>query len=174
MNSLGHDRTANGKKPIENKALPHRAEADSGPDEAVADGWPIRTLVVDDSPVVLKTLSLLLAEESGFQLVGTAIDGPHAMRRVIELHPDLVLTDLQMPGMNGLEVTRRIKALSPAPAVIMVTADDTPECRAAASAAGTDGFVGKLNMFTQLRAAIRNLFPRTTLRHDPALPASLI
>jgi CheY-like chemotaxis protein len=73
-----------------------------------------------------------------------------------------VLLDLQLPGMNGLEATRQIKARSQAPAVIMVTADDTPECRAAASAAGTDGFVGKENMSTQLRTAIRELFPAAT------------
>ena len=85
------------------------------------------------------------------------------MRRVVELQPDLVLMDLRLPGMNGLEATRQIKARSQAPAVIMVTADDTPECRAAASAAGTDGFVGKQHMFTQLPAAIRKLFPGTTL-----------
>jgi CheY-like chemotaxis protein len=71
--------------------------------------------------------------------------------------------DMRLPGMNGLEATRQIKARSQAPVVIMVTADDTPECRAAASAAGIDGFVGKQHLFTQLRAAIRKLFPRATL-----------
>jgi CheY-like chemotaxis protein len=71
--------------------------------------------------------------------------------------------DLQLPGMNGLEVTRQIKTRAQAPAVIMITADDTPECRAAASAAGTDGFVEKQNLFSQLRAAIRKLFPGATL-----------
>jgi len=117
-------------------------------------------VVVDDSPMMLKTLSLLLEREKGLQLVGTATDGRHAVRRAIELEPDLVLMDLRLPGMNGFEATRRIKARSPAPAVIMVTADDTPECRAAASAAGTDGFVGKQQMFTQLAPAIRKLFPK--------------
>jgi DNA-binding NarL/FixJ family response regulator len=71
----------------------------------------------------------------------------------------LVLMDLNLPGMNGLEATRQIKARSPAPTVIVVTADDTLECRAAARAAGTDGFVGLRHLFTQLRAAIRRLFP---------------
>jgi DNA-binding NarL/FixJ family response regulator len=67
-----------------------------------------------------------------------------------------------LSGINGLEVTRQIKARSQAPVVIIVMEDDAPECRAAASAAGTDGFVGKRKLFTQLRAAIRTLFPRAT------------
>jgi DNA-binding NarL/FixJ family response regulator len=135
-------------------------EAQYGAYEAAVDNCPVRTVVVDDSPMMLKTLSLLLERENDFQLVGTATDGRHAVRRVIELQPDLVLMDLRLPGMNGFDATRRIKARSPAPAVIIVTADDTPECRAAASAAGTDGFVAKQQMFTQLPAAMRKLFPR--------------
>jgi len=147
-----------------NKTLPDREEAPHGADEADVDGWPIRTVVVDNSPFVLKTLSSFLKQQRDFQLVGTATDGCHAVRRVVELEPDLVLMALQLPGMNGLEATRQIKARSQAPAVIMVTADDTPECRAAANAAGTDGFVSKQkNLPTQLRAAIRGLFPAATL-----------
>ncbi|MGO8928565.1 MAG: response regulator transcription factor [Limisphaerales bacterium] len=140
-----------------------QVRADHGPAEVGGDGWPIRTVVVDDSPFVLKTLSSFLERQHDFQLVGTATYGYHAVRRVVELQPDLVLMDLRLPGMNGLEVTRQIKARSQAPAVIMVTADDTPDRRAAASAAGTDGFVGKQHLFTQLRMAIRKLFPETTL-----------
>jgi DNA-binding NarL/FixJ family response regulator len=135
-------------------------ETEYGAYEAAVDSYPVRTVVVDDSPMMLKTLSLFLERQGGIELIGTATDGRHAVRRVIELEPDLVLMDLRLPGMNGFDATRRIKARSPAPAVIMVTADDTPECRAAASAAGTDGFVGKQQMFTQLPAAIRKLFPR--------------
>ena len=62
-------------------------------------------------------------------------------------------------GINGLEATRQIKVRPQAPAVILVTADDTPGCRAAARAAGTDGFVGKQHLSTRLRPAIRKLFP---------------
>ena len=67
---------------------------------------------------------------------------------------------LRLPGLNGFEATRRIKARSPASAVIVVTEDDAPERRAAASASGINGFVGKRQMFTELAAAIRALFPR--------------
>jgi len=116
-------------------------------------------VVVDDSPAILKTLSSLLDERGDVQLVGTATDGYHAVRRVVELEPDLVLTSLRLEGMNGLEVTRQIKARPQAPAVIMVTAQDTAECRAAARAAGIDSFVGKRQMLTRLPTVIRRLFP---------------
>jgi DNA-binding NarL/FixJ family response regulator len=99
-------------------------------------------------------LSLMLEAQGDVQLVGTATDGHHAVRRVAELAPDLVLMDLQLPGINGLEATRRIKARAQAPAVIMVTADDTPESRAAARAAGTDGFICKRHLHPELRRAI--------------------
>lgn len=135
---------------------------DHHPDEAGADGRLIRTVVVDDSPRILKTLSSFLERQNDFQLVGTATDGTHAVRRAVELQPDLVLLGLRLTGMNGLEATRQIKARSQAPAVIMVTADDTPACRAAARAAGTDGIVGKRHMIKQLPEVIRRLFPGKT------------
>ena len=121
---------------------------------------PVRTVLADGSPMMLKTFSLLLQREHGVQVVGTATDGHRAVRRALELQPDLVLMDLRLPGLNGFEATRRIKARSPASAVIVVTDDDTPECRAAASASGINGFVGKRQMFTELATAIRALFPR--------------
>jgi two-component system response regulator DesR len=148
---------------MENRVFPDQMEVGHGPDKADTDGWAIRTVVVDDSPSVLKALSSFLDLQHDFQLVGTAADGVHAVRRVVELEPDLVLMDLRLSGMNGLEATRQIKARPQAPTVIMVADDDTPESRAAASAAGTDAFVGKQHMFTQLRTAIRKLFPGATL-----------
>ncbi len=135
-------------------------EARYGAYETAVDGRPIRTVLADDSPTVLKTLSLLLERENGFQIVGTATDGYHAIRRVIELEPDLVLMDVRLQGINGLDAARHIKARPQAPTVIMVTNDDTPACRAAASTAGADDFVGKQRMLTQLPAALRTLFPR--------------
>ena len=163
MNALAQCRKTNREYPMASRAHSGRTETEPGPQEAGVNGRPIRTVVVDDSPFVLKTLSSFLGLRHDFQLVGTATDGRHAVRRVAEMQPDLVLMDLQLPGINGLEATRQIKARSRAPAVIMFTADDTPECRAAASAAGTDGFVGKQHLFRQLRAALRKVFPGATL-----------
>jgi CheY-like chemotaxis protein len=135
------------------------APAPGLPGQRGPDTRPIRAVVVDDSPFILKLLSTLLEEQNNVQLVGTAMDGRHAVRRVTEEAPDLVLMDLQLPGLNGLEATRQIKAHPQPPAVIIVTADDTPAYRAAARDAGADAFVGKQQLFTHLRSAINKLFP---------------
>jgi DNA-binding NarL/FixJ family response regulator len=108
---------------------------------------------------MLKALSQFLEEQSGFHIIGSATDGYQALRRVRELEPDLVLLDLELPGIHGFEVTRLIKARVRGPVVIMVTADDSLECRAAARWAGTDGFVSRRNMIPELLAAIPRLFP---------------
>lgn len=123
------------------------------------DGEPIRAVVLEDSPEMLKRLNSILEEREDLQLIGSATDGHRALRRVVELAPDLVLVGMRLPGINGLEAARQIKAGPHPPAVIVVTDDDTPECRAAARAAGTDDVVSKRRLFTQLRAAIRRLFP---------------
>jgi two-component system response regulator DesR len=143
---------------------------DPEPEAPADNGSPVRALIVDDSPLVMKTLASLLEQQSNIQLIGSATDGYGAVRRAMELSPDLVLMDMQLPGINGLEATRQIKARSHAPAVILVAADDTPGCRAAARAAGTDGFVDKQYLSTRLRPAIRKLFPakRNGERRDQA------
>jgi DNA-binding NarL/FixJ family response regulator len=163
MRTLGDDGETGLKSSQESPQEPWPASVGRGLGDSEVDRSPIRTLVVDDSPIILKTISLFLERLNGFQLVGTATDGCHAVRRVVELEPDLVLMDVRLLGMSGLEATRLIKARLRAPAIIVLTVDDTPECRAAARAAGTDAFVGKQNMLTELRAAIRKLFPGTTL-----------
>jgi DNA-binding NarL/FixJ family response regulator len=161
MNSPGHSPRAHRESPMGRKRVVRQVEARHQADEAGGNNWPIRTVVADDSPLVLKTLSSFLEQQRDIQLVGTATDGPHAVRRVVELEPDLVLMDSRLSGLNGLEAARQIKARERAPAVIIVTEDDTPGCRAAASAAGMDGFVGKGLIFKQLQMEIRRLFPGT-------------
>jgi len=139
--------------------LPVEAEAGCRRVEPPCSGTLIRAVVVDDSPANLKMLSSLLEGQDDIQLVGTATDGYHALHRVRELEPDLVLTALRLEGINGLELARHFKARPRAPAIIIVTAEDTAECRAAARAAGVDGFVSKRHMLAHLPAVIRRLFP---------------
>jgi len=127
--------------------------------EARFDARGIRAVVLEESPRVLKTLSSILGERDDVHLVGSATDGHHGLRRVTELAPDLVLMDLRLPGINGLAAARQIKARPQPPTVIVVTADDTPGSRAAARSAGTDALVTSRNLFTELRAAMRRLFP---------------
>ncbi len=127
---------------------------------------PIRLLIVDDSPHILRTLTSFFRQHPGFELVGTVVNGRHALRHAESLKPDLVLMDVRLPGMSGLEATRRIKARNDNPvAVIIMTTDDHPGIRAAAKAAGADGFVGKAaDMSTALQSTIRKLFPSAPRR----------
>src|SRR6266478_6496587 len=119
----------------------------------------VRTLIADDSPVMLKILAQILAIEGNFTLVGTATDGSQAVRQVLTMEPELVLMDYRMPHLNGLEATRRIKQSENPPLIIIVTSDDTPSGEALAKAAGADGFVKKSgNLRDQLRSIFQKLF----------------
>jgi DNA-binding NarL/FixJ family response regulator len=106
-------------------------------------------------------LECFLEEQEGFEVVAVAETGLEAVERVAEVTPDLVVMDVRMPGMDGLEATGRIKAREGSPVVIIITLEDNAGARAAAKAAGADGFVAKAaGMDDGLRAAIRRAFRR--------------
>jgi len=88
------------------------------------DEQPLRVLVVDDEPLATERLQLLLARCEGVDLVGTASDGEGAVRMSEALSPDLLLLDIAMPGLDGIDVARALAARRLAPAVIFVTAFD--------------------------------------------------
>lgn len=85
---------------------------------------PLRVMVVDDEPLAVERLQLLLDRCEGVALVGTASDGEAALRIAEALRPDLMLLDISMPGMDGIEVARSLGASSIDPAVIFITAFD--------------------------------------------------
>lgn len=84
----------------------------------------LRTLIVDDEPLAIERLQILTGQQDGVSLVGTASDGASALRMVDALAPDLVLCDIAMPDLNGLEVAAALDRLDNPPAVIFVTAFD--------------------------------------------------
>ena len=84
----------------------------------------LKVLVVDDEPLATERLQLLLARNGGVDLVGTASDGEGAIRMAQALEPDLLLLDVAMPGMDGIDVARALADRRPCPAVIFVTAFD--------------------------------------------------
>lgn len=88
------------------------------------DEPPLKTLVVDDEPLATERLQLLLARLGGVDLVGTASDGEAACRMADALRPDLLLLDIAMPGMDGIDVARELGRSGARPAVIFVTAFD--------------------------------------------------
>src|SRR3546814_7508700 len=84
----------------------------------------LRTLIVDDEPLAIERLQILAGQQEGVSLVGTASDGASALRLVDALAPDLLLCDIAMPDLNGLEVATAIDKLDKPPAVVFVTAFD--------------------------------------------------
>ena len=85
---------------------------------------PLRTLIVDDEPLAIERMQVLCAEMDQLQVAGTANDGEAALRLAAKLAPDLVLLDMTMPGMDGLEVARTLAKADNPPAVIFVTAHE--------------------------------------------------
>lgn len=85
---------------------------------------PLRTLIVDDEPLAVERLQVICAGIAAIRVVGTASDGGAALRLIEALAPELVLLDISMPEIDGLEVARKLAALNHCPAVVFVTAHD--------------------------------------------------
>ena len=136
----------------------------SRPAEASQGRRPIRTLIVDDSPVALESLRLFLGTDEGCELAGSGQSGREAVELAATLHPDLVLLDLEMPGMNGLDATRQIKRQADSPLVVIVTVFNDDGWRKAASTAGADGFICKSEVALTLLPVIHRLFDQRKRR----------
>jgi DNA-binding NarL/FixJ family response regulator len=107
-----------------------------------------RILIVDDLPQVRQGLATVLElaarkNRLGIMVAGFAQDGSEAVEKARLLHPEVILMDLEMPGMDGFEATRSIKAEQPSVRVIVLTIYSSPEMQTRARAAGADGFVTK-------------------------------
>ena len=88
----------------------------------MAEPRPLKTLIVDDEPLAVERLQILCARLHGLSLVGTATEGAAALRLIEALAPDLLLLDIQMPGMDGIALARALAGHAKRPAVIFVTA----------------------------------------------------
>jgi DNA-binding NarL/FixJ family response regulator len=103
----------------------------------------IRVLVADDHPTFRRGLGALLTSLADVELVGEAVDGESAIELTASLRPDVVVMDLNMPGIGGVEATRRIVAAQPSVAVLALTMLDDDESVFAAMRAGARGYVVK-------------------------------
>lgn len=103
----------------------------------------IQVLIVDDHLVVREGLRLILESEEGFEVVGEAADGAAALRAVEKLSPDVVLMDLRMPGMDGLEALEKLSARPRQVAVVVLTTFNEDELMARAIRAGARGYLLK-------------------------------
>jgi NTE family protein len=120
----------------------------------------IRTFLADDLPSLVTLLARIVSMDKRVTIVGSATDGRTALGDASTLGPDLVITDLHMPGLDGAEVASRLKRCPNPPIIFIVTSDDTPEARARCMAAGADAFLIKgANLVRQLPSVIQEFFP---------------
>ena len=115
----------------------------------------IRVLLVDDQLLVRTGLRTILEDADGFAVAGEAGDGYRAVECARELRPDVVLMDVRMPGMDGIEATAQIAALPDAPKVVILTTYDLDEYVYAALAGGASGFLLKDALVEELLGGLR-------------------
>jgi signal transduction histidine kinase len=136
----------------------------------------MRILVVDDHEVVRKGICSIIASERAFTVCGEAVDGRDAIAKAQDKHPDVVVMDISMPNINGLEATREIKRLLPATQIVIVSQHGGPETIRHAFDAGAQAFVAKSAISADLLAALAKLhqdgFPLDPTGISPTAHAS--
>jgi DNA-binding NarL/FixJ family response regulator len=112
----------------------------------------IRVLVVEDFAALRQVICLKLGKRPGLQVIGEAADGLEAVQKSVELKPDLVLMDIGLPSLNGIEAARQIRKLVPESKIIFLSQDSSEVVVQEALSLGAHGYVVKAN-------AVRDLFP---------------
>ena len=125
-----------------------------------------RVMVVDDHRIVREGLSVLLGTQPDMEIVGEAEDGEEALEAARRLHPDVVIMDINMPRVSGVEATRRIKREMPSVGIVALSMHGEEEIVAAMRSAGADSYVAKGGPADELWAAIRSLGCRTSDDHN--------
>ena len=118
----------------------------------------IRVLIADDHAIVAEGLAHVIASHSDFEVIGRTADGREALERALKLKPDIVVMDMAMPEMNGIEATRAIHDSIPGSRVIMLSMYTSPEYVYRALEAGASGFVVKRSAARELVKAIRAVY----------------
>ncbi|WP_299052961.1 response regulator transcription factor [uncultured Nocardioides sp.] len=138
----------------------------------------VTVLLVDDDPLVRQALALMLGGQSDLRVVGEAVNGREALAKVRELRPRVVLMDIRMPVMDGLEATRALHATGasaaiPPPRVVVLTTFDADEYVVGAVAAGADGFLLKDTAPADLITAVRRVAAGEPMM-SPSATATLV
>jgi len=123
----------------------------------------IRVLLVDDHPFFRKGIASLLSSEPGFEVLGEASDGQEAIEKARDLMPDVILMDISMPGVNGLEATQRIKQEIPYVRIVILTVSDEDQNLFEAIKSGAQGYLLKKiepqTLFQTLRGVLEGEAP---------------
>jgi DNA-binding NarL/FixJ family response regulator len=134
---------------------------------------PTRVLIADDQALIREGLTLLLGQYEELEVIAAAADGEEAVALAAELRPDVVLMDLVMPGMDGVDATRRILALQPRAQVVILSAYADDESVFAAINAGAAGYLTKDSGGQQIRKAIETVMAGGALL-DPLVQRRLL
>jgi DNA-binding NarL/FixJ family response regulator len=126
---------------------------------------PLRILLVDDSAPFRRIVERILKPFSSLSLIGEAADGNSGIEMALALRPDIIVMDVQMPGLNGIEATRRIKTSLPEVAVIGVSALEHPMIHEAMRAAGASVFIPKQSVIA-LPEVIEQITGRCLANND--------
>jgi DNA-binding NarL/FixJ family response regulator len=118
---------------------------------------PLRLLVVDDQLLYAEAISMLIGQQDGMEVVGIAGDGREAVEQALALRPDVVLMDIQMPRLDGIAATRRIRRRLPRTKIIVMTGLTGDEHAAQALRAGAATCIKKFSSSGDLLAAIEEL-----------------
>jgi DNA-binding NarL/FixJ family response regulator len=133
----------------------------------------INIVIVDDHPVVREGLAAILGTQSDFHIAGEAASGSEALALVMQAAPDVMLLDLEMPGMDGVEVIRHLRQTNPAVKVVVFTAFDTDERILSALQAGAQGYLLKGAPRAELFEAVRVVHGGGSLLH-PVVASRLL
>jgi len=120
-------------------------------------GRTLRVLVVDDNESVRRSISQILRSQADIEVVCEAVDGADALRKIREHEPDVVLLDITMPNMNGLEVAETVKTEFSSVQVLIVSQHDSRGFQWAALAAGVSGYVNKSDVGRDLIPELRRI-----------------
>jgi two-component system NarL family response regulator len=118
---------------------------------------PIRVLIADDHVLFRRGLAMVLTGEPGIELVGQASDGAEAVRMAGEALPDVVLMDIRMPKVTGIEAARQVRQVAPSAKIVMLTASDAEGDRVEAIRAGATGYLLKDMPLDEVAGAVRAL-----------------
>jgi len=132
----------------------------------------LRILVADDHEVVRQGVRRLLEDQAGWAVCGEARTGREAVALAVALQPDIAVLDVSMPGLNGIDATRRIRQLVPSAKVVVLTVHDSEQVVSDAFAAGASGCVLKSESGRTLVTAIRKVHAGEVFTADTAPPSS--